>query len=208
MPLNLIKICDNLDKQKKYHEADTLTEYLLNLSKSKSLKQHDIKSDLPTKLLMLEKAGVDTSKYYNSLMDKDLSENEIKEINEKFEKNCPQKINKKTTDLHEYFLWMNKEKDIPIEKSKDSEKYLNDIRESFIDFLTHVVMKDFKKENEQITPQNLIDYYFANREKYENDLDSYELMLGQTEGIISDKDFVEDLSDDFDYDENMIRRGK
>jgi hypothetical protein len=208
MSHNLIKICETLDDQKRYREADSITEYLLDLVKSKSLKHHALESNLPTKLLMLEKAGVDTSKYYNSLLEKDLSNEEISEIEQKFDVNCKHKPKKKDTDFHEYFLWMNKNKNEPIEKSEDSDKYLSNLRESFIDFLTDIVMKDFRKENEQITPQNLIDFYFKNREKYEKDLDSYELMVGQTEGIISDDNFVEDLSDDFDYDDNMIRHGE
>jgi hypothetical protein len=82
------------------------------------------------------------------------------------------------------------------------------LRSGFIEFLTDIVVKDFKKEDEQMTPQNLIDFYFQNREKYEEHLDNYDLMLGQTEGIISDDNFVDELSEDFQYEEDMVRRAK
>jgi hypothetical protein len=210
MTHNLIKLAEKLDEKKKYHESDTITEYLLDLVRSKSLKHSSLKTDIPTKLLMLEKVGVDTSKYYNALIDEDLSDEDLAEIDQKFETNCSQlKFKKKDTDLHEYCIWMKKSKEEPIEeKNQDSEEYLNDLRSGFIEFLTDIVVKDFKKEDEQMTPQNLIDFYFQNREKYEEHLDNYDLMLGQTEGIISDDNFVDELSEDFQYDEDMVRRAK
>lgn len=205
---NLVKLCESLDQKQKYQTADSITEYLLNLAKSKTLKKQSFKKDLPSKLLLLEKAGVDTSKYYNALLDDKITEEDLKDIEQKFKVNCDKKPIKSENSLSEYIEWMNDKKDTPIKQNENADKYLNEIRESFIDFLTDVVMKDFKKENEQITPRNLIDFYFQNREKYENALDSYQLMVGQTEGIISDKNFVDELSEEFDYDDSMIRRGK
>jgi len=209
MPHNLIKFCDKLDFRKKYHETDSITEYLLNLAKSKSFKHNSSKSNLPIKLLMLEKAGVDTSKYYNSLLNKDLSNKELKEIDQKLNTNCPdQKITPNSKDLIEYLSWMTKDKNKNIEEKSNYNKYLSELRDKFIDFITDVVVKDYKKENTEITPQNLIDFYFKNREKYENDLDTYDLMIGQTEGILSDENFVDVLKYENLEKKDMHREGK
>lgn len=205
-----MKFAEELDEKKKFHESDSITKYLLNLANTKNLKKTTITSEIPTKLLLLEKAGVDTSEFYNKIVDASLDDADAKIIDEKFKSNCDtNKLNKKDTDLHEYVIYVNKNKLSPMQTENDKEgleKYVDDLRSSFIDFLTDVVMKDFEKENEQITPQNLIDFYFKNREKYESDLDEYNLMLGQTEGIISDKDFVDDLSDDFEYESGEMKR--
>lgn len=198
MSLELLKFADQLDEEKKYGKADSVTQYLVNLSKSKNLKSSPkLKNDAVTKLLMLEKAGVDTSEFFEKLNHSDLSDDDLESINQKTKVNCPEKdVNETSTDLHEYVLWMNKEKDSSEDKSKDeSEKYLDRLREDFLDFLTDVVAKDFKKENsdKDLTSDSLIKFYFENREKYEKELDNYDLMLGQTEGIMSDEEFTDDL---------------
>ena len=72
-------------------------------------------------------------------------------------------------------------------------------------------MKDFKKDkpNDESSPENVLDYYFSKREDYENQLDTYDLMLGQTEGIMSDENFEEDFQDELvDKPGPEIRRAK
>ena len=154
---NLIKLADDLDKKKKFHDSDTVIEYLMNLADEKFKKLHS-------------------------------GENQFKKHDQKDE-----------------------EDEEPISQ-ETAEKYLSDLRNSFIDFLTDVVIKDYKKEKhtESLTPNELVEFYFNNRENYENQLDDYDLMLGQTEGIISDDDFVDQLSDDdlINDDGAMIREGK
>ena len=188
----------------------SITNYLLDLADSKQLKQTQSKSDIPSKLLLLEKKGVDTSEFYNKLIDKSISDEDIKELNEKFKVNCPNdKSTSKPTDLHQYILWMSKGKDKKIEeKSKESEKYLTDLREKFIDFLINVVVKDYKKENTDVTPEKLIEFYFKKREDYENILDDYDLMVGQTEGIMSDDEFIDELNQENLNHKDMKRAGK
>jgi len=108
---------------------------------------------------------------------------------------------------------MNKEQDKPEETNKEeSEKYLEDLRSTFLDFLTDVVVKDFKKEKptQSINPDNLIQFYFEKRDKYEDELDKYDLMLGQTEGIMSDDEFSEDLEGELSSSEPgpIVRHGE
>jgi hypothetical protein len=204
MPHNLIKLCDQLDQQNKYHKVDSITEHLIRLAKSKFPS-----SDLPTILLNLEKTGVDTSEYYNALLDKNLTKEQIQEIKQKYKTNClNEKIKPKSTDLNKYISWMTKDKDKKTEEKSNSNQYLSELRDKFIDFITHVVVKDYKKENTEISPQNLIDFYFQNREKYENDLDAYDLMIGQTEGILSDENFVDQLKDENIDKKDMHRVGE
>jgi hypothetical protein len=196
--IELLKLANKLDEEKKYNKADSITQYLVNLSKSKNLKSSpELKNDVATKLLMLEKAGVDTAEFFEKLNHSDLNDKDLQSINQKLEVNCPGKdVSAKNTDLHEYVLWMNKEKDYPEDTSKEeSEKYLDTLREDFLDFLTDVVAKDFKteKSDQDLTSDNLIQFYFENRDKYESELDNYDLMLGQTEGIMSDDEFNDDL---------------
>ena len=209
----LFKLAEELEKEKKYDKVDSITKYLVNLSKSKNLKSApELKNNVATKLLMLEKAGVDTSEFFEKLQQSDLDEADLESIEQKIEVNCPGKeIDDKDTDLHEYVLWMNKEKDIPEDKNKEeSEKYLDDLRSTFIEFLTDVVVKDFRNENIEMNSDNLIKYYFKNREKYEDQLSNYDLMLGQTEGIMSDDEFENELDDELQVDEAgpIVRHGE
>jgi hypothetical protein len=209
----LFKLAEELEKEKKYDKVDSITKYLVNLSKSKNLKSApELKNNVATKLLMLEKAGVDTSEFFEKLQQSDLDEADLESIEQKIEVNCPGKeIDDKDTDLHEYVLWMNKEKDIPEDKNKEeSEKYLDDLRSTFIEFLTDVVVKDFRNENIEMNSDNLIQYYFENREKYEDQLSNYDLMLGQTEGIMSDDEFENELDDELQIDEAgpIVRHGE
>ena len=209
----MFKLAEELEKEKKYDKVDSITKYLVNLSKSKNLKSApELKNNVATKLLMLEKAGVDTSEFFEKLQQSDLDEADLESIEQKIEVNCPGKeIDDKDTDLHEYVLWMNKEKDIPEDKNKEeSEKYLDDLRSTFIEFLTDVVVKDFRNENIEMNSDNLIQYYFENREKYEDQLSNYDLMLGQTEGIMSDDEFENELDDELQIDEAgpIVRHGE
>jgi hypothetical protein len=209
----MFKLAEELEKEKKYDKVDSITKYLVNLSKSKNLKSApELKNNVATKLLMLEKAGVDTSEFFEKLQQSDLDEADLESIEQKIEVNCPGKeIDDKDTDLHEYVLWMNKEKDIPEDKNKEeSEKYLDDLRSTFIEFLTDVVVKDFRNENIEMNSDNLIKYYFKNREKYEDQLSNYDLMLGQTEGIMSDDEFENELDDELQVDEAgpIVRHGE
>lgn len=209
----LFKLAEELEKEKKYDKVDSITKYLVNLSKSKNLKSAPkLKNNVATKLLMLEKAGVDTSEFFEKLQQSDLDEADLESIEQKIGVNCPGKeIDDKDTDLHEYVLWMNKEKDIPEDKNKEeSEKYLDDLRSTFIEFLTDVVVKDFRNENIEMNSDNLIQYYFENREKYEDQLSNYDLMLGQTEGIMSDDEFENELDDELQIDEAgpIVRHGE
>ena len=213
--IELLKFANKLDEEKKYDKADSITQYLINLSKSKNLKSSpELKNDVATKLLMLEKAGVDTSEFFEKLNNSDLNDNDLQSINQKIEVNCPEKdINVASTDLHEYVLWMNKEKNYPEDTSKEeSEKYLDTLREDFLDFLTDVVAKDFKTEkpDQDLTSDSLIQYYFDKREKYESELDNYDLMLGQTEGIMSDDEFNDDLEGELSSSEPgpIVRHGE
>lgn len=97
------------------------------------------------------------------------------------------------------------------EEPEDIDKYLYDLRSSFIDFLSDIVTQDFIKEHgrSNLSPESLVNYYFNNREKYEDDLDNYDLMLGQTEGIMSDDEFINDLKHEHIIDEDgaMKREG-
>jgi len=97
------------------------------------------------------------------------------------------------------------------EEPEDIDKYLSDLRSSFIDFLSDIVTQDFIKEHgrSNLSPESLVNYYFNNREKYEDDLDNYDLMLGQTEGIMSDDEFINDLKHEHIIDEDgaMKREG-
>lgn len=211
----LFKLAEKLEEQKKYNKVDSITKYLVELSKSKMLKSSpELKNDVPTKLLMLEKAGVDTHEFFEKLKDSDLDDSDLESINQKLKVNCPDKeIDEKDTDLHEYILWMNKEQDKPEETNKEeSEKYLEDLRSTFLDFLTDVVVKDFKKEKptQSINPDSLIQFYFEKRDKYEDELDKYDLMLGQTEGIMSDDEFAEDLEGELSSSEPgpIVRHGE
>jgi len=56
----------------------------------------------------------------------------------------------------------------------------------------------------------LIQFYFEKRDKYEDELDKYDLMLGQTEGIISDDEFSEDLEGELSSSEPgpIVRHGE
>lgn len=211
----LFKLAEKLEEEKKYDKVDSITKYLVDLSKSKILKSSpELKNDVPSKLLMLEKAGVDTKEFFEKLKDSDLDENDLESINQKLEVNCPgKKMDEKDTDLHEYVLWMNKEKDKPENANKEeSEKYLSELRETFLDFLTDVVVKDFKKDQptQSVTPDNLIQFYFDKRDKYEDQLENYDLMLGQTEGIMSDNEFNDDLEDELSSNEPgpIVRHGE
>ncbi len=211
--LALIKLAEELEKNKEFKKVDSITKYLLELANTKKLKAIEgIDSDIPFKLLCLEKAGVDTSEFFNKIHDNKLSKSDINNIEEKFEQNCPDKeVESKDTDFHEYILWMNKDKKTEPENKDESVKYLDKIRESFIEFLVDVVMKDFKKDkpNDESSPENVLDYYFSKREDYENQLDTYDLMLGQTEGIMSDENFEEDFQDELvDEPGPEIRRAK
>lgn len=198
-----LKLAEELEKDKKHNKVDSITEYLVNLSKAKSLKSAPkLKTDIPSKLLMLEKAGVDTEDFFEKLKTFDLTDRDIENINQKYEKNCQGKVvDKKDTDLYEYVAWMNKEKDIPEEELENkSKEYLDNLRETFLDFLTEVVVNDFKKEKKdmEVNPDNILDFYFGNRETYESQLDSYDLMIGQSEGIISDDNFKDELETEMD----------
>ena len=84
------------------------------------------------------------------------------------------------------------------------------MRETFINFLVDHVVDDFKKEKkEPLNPENLISYYFKNREEYEKELENYDLMMGQTEGILTDKDFEEELTEEInDNAGEMVRRAE
>lgn len=211
--ISLIKYAEELEKNKEFKKVDSITKYLVELANTKKLKAIEgIDSDIPFKLLCLEKAGVDTSEFFNKIHDNKLSKEDIETIEEKFEQNCPdKKIESKDTDFHEYILWMNKETTDSPQNKDESIKYLDKIRESFIDFLVDVVMKDFKKDcpNEESSPDNVLDYYFSKREDYENQLDTYDLMLGQTEGIMSDENFKEDFDEEIVDDPGPeIRRAK
>jgi acetyl-CoA carboxylase beta subunit len=85
---------------------------------------------------------------------------------------------------------MNKNKDEPLNiDSDESKQYLSNLRNTFIEFLLDDVMQDFKKEHQEITPENLINYYFTNKEDYENKLDQYEISTDHGDGIITDQNF-------------------
>jgi len=207
---NLLKLADKLDNEGKFNQADSIAKYLLEFNKSKALKSSTIDSEIPTKLLMLEKAGVETKHYFEKFKQNNVNEEDLKEINEKLKKNCPEeKIDKKDTDFHEYVLYMTEEKNDDNDDS-EMEIYLDNLRENFIEFLIEKVVDDFKKDSKKpLDPKNLVEFYFTNREKYENDLDTYDLMLGQTEGIISDEEFEDELVDKINNSSGeMIRRAK
>jgi hypothetical protein len=208
----LIKLANKLDDEKKFNQADSIANYLIEFSKSKALKSSTIDSEIPTKLLMLEKAGVDTKEYFEKFKKNNVTQSDLEEINQKLEDNCPdKKIDKQDTDFHEYVLWMNKESDEEnSEDNEDKEKFFTDLRETFINFLVDHVVDDFKKEKkEPLNPENLISYYFKNREEYEKELENYDLMMGQTEGILTDKDFEEELTEEInDNAGEMVRRAE
>ncbi len=66
-----------------------------------------------------------------------------------------------------------------------------------------------KEKKEPLNPENLISYYFKNREEYEKELENYDLMMGQTEGILTDKDFEEELTEEInDNAGEMVRRAE
>ena len=54
----------------------------------------------------------------------------------------------------------------------------------------------------------LIEFYFKKREDYENILDDYDLMVGQTEGIMSDDEFIDELNQENLNHKDMKRTGK
>lgn len=111
----------------------------------------------------------------------------------------------------DYMLSLANSKFKDTEGPEDVDKYLSDLRSSFIDFLSEVVMQDFIKEHGRgnLSSESLVDYYFNNREKYEDELDNYNLMLGQTEGIMSDDEFIKELDDEHILEEDgaMKREG-
>lgn len=199
-----LKLAEKFDKQSKFSESDSITNYLLDLAKSKQLKSDkNFSSDIPTKLLILEKTGVETKNFFNKLKKESLNDYDLKSIDQKLNKNCPDiKINPKPTDLHEYIIWMNKNKDEPLNiDSDESKQYLSNLRNTFIEFLLDDVMQDFKKEHQEITPENLINYYFTNKEDYENKLDQYEISTDHGDGIITDQNFSDEL-----YNEPIFRK--
>lgn len=194
--MNLIKFANALDEKKKFKESDSITEYLLDLVKSKQLRSFDLDTELPSQLLALEKTGVDTSKYYEALKEENLCLEDLEEIGRKLESNLIKDLTPKSTDLHEYVIWMNRDKESNNEDKEDISAFLKNLRSSFIDFLTDVVLKDFSKENDDISADNLINFYFKNKDKYEKDLEDYDLMQGQTEGILSDESFADELNEE------------
>jgi hypothetical protein len=122
--------------------------------------------------------------------------------------------NKKYQDsdsIVDYMLTLAQSKFGDSEEPEDIDKYLSDLRSSFIDFLSDIVTQDFIKEHgrSNLSPESLVNYYFNNRKKYEDDLDNYDLMLGQTEGIMSDDEFINDLKHEHIIDEDgaMKREG-
>jgi len=51
----LFKLAEKLEKEKKYNKVDSITKYLVELSKSKMLKSSpELKNDVPTKLSLDE----------------------------------------------------------------------------------------------------------------------------------------------------------
>jgi len=205
---NLIKLANELDSNKNFEHADSVLAYLIDLVQSKDSL---LKSDTPVKLLMLEKAGVDTSNFFNKMKNSKLSKEDVESIDKQFTINCPdKKIDKNKMDLKDYISIMDKNDEISKETNDNKEKYLDNLRETFIEFLTDVVVKDFRNENIEMNSDNLIQYYFKNREKYEDQLSNYDLMLGQTEGIMSDDEFEDELDDELQIDEAgpIVRHGE
>lgn len=130
----------------------------------------------------------------------------------KIAENLDKKKKYKHSDLIvDYMLSLANSKFKDTEGPEDVDKYLSDLRSSFIDFLSEVVMQDFIKEHGRgnLSSESLVDYYFNNREKYEDELDNYNLMLGQTEGIMSDDEFIKELDDEHILEEDgaMKREG-
>ncbi len=201
-----------MDQLSNHKDADLIAGFAQKLAKDTKLKSLNLKTDLFSKLLMLEKAGVDTSRYYNRILDAKLNKEDIEDIEQKFEVNCPSKINKKDTDFHEYVLKITKKKPKPTSeeiKNPEMDEYLDDLRNAFTQFLSDVVKKDYKKQypGKQIKSSDIINYYFKNREKFEDQLDKYDLMLGQTEGILSDESYLDEVDHDLlDEVGKMIRR--
>ena len=79
--LALIKLAEELEKNKEFKKVDSITKYLLELANTKKLKAIEgIDSDIPFKLLSLEKAGVDTSEFFNKIHDNKLSKSDINNI--------------------------------------------------------------------------------------------------------------------------------
>lgn len=175
--------------KKAEENKNKLFDKIIDRIKSQESKKY---GDLPNYLLALEKSGVDTSEYFNKIQDGKLIEEDKKEIKDKL------KINQselKTYTLDDYVNWMIKdEKNTlkPIDKD-EATKYLDLIRENFINFLVEEVLPEMKKTENKITPESLTEYYFENREKFENDLGKYDLMMGHTEGLLTDPDLKEEI---------------
>lgn len=94
-------------------------------------------------------------------------------------------------------------------KDQDMESYLKDMKERFMDFLSEVVIEDYKNDGESdLDPEKIVHYYFKNREKYEKTLLDYDLMLGQTEGLIANEDFSESFENNKPSSGPIIKHGK
>lgn len=94
---------------------------------------------------------------------------------------------------------------------KEKENFLQEMRESFIEFLSEVVVKDFKKKysDNDLNAENLVKYYFEDRKKYKKILEEYDLVVEQTEGIISDVDFINELNNEKNINkDDMVRIGE
>ena len=118
---------------------------------------------------------------------------------------------KDSDSIMNYMLALANSKFGDSEDPENLDEYLANLRSSFIDFLSDIVTKDFIKEHGRgnLSSESLVDYYFNNREKYEDELDNYNLMLGQTEGIMSDDEFIKELDDEHILEEDgaMKREG-
>lgn len=93
-------------------------------------------------------------------------------------------------------------------KDKDMNSYLAEMKERFMDFLTDVVIEDFKDDgNSDLSPQKIVEYYFKKREKYEKELLNYNLMIGQTEGLLADENFIGVMDDNKSSEGPIIKHG-
>jgi hypothetical protein len=104
---------------------------------------------------------------------------------------------KDSDSIANYMLALAHSKLKDFDEPENIDDYLADLRSNFIDFLSDVVTKDYIKEHgkSNLSPKSLVTYYFRNRDNYENELNGYDLMLGQTEGIMSDSEFIDQLED-------------
>lgn len=203
MVQRLLALAEKLESKGKHKEHDEVVAYLSEFA-------HECLSD---KLLLLEKAGVDTSEYYNKLVDESIGNEDIEAIQQKFEVNCPKGTSNDLEDpIGQYVDWMGKKKpDKQPEDHAPVKEEVSELRQSFIDFLSDVVAEDYKENTDAVVvePEKLIQYYLENAEGYKEQLDNYNLLLGHAEGIVSDEDFVDELRQHPDFDDSdMVRRAE